>query len=133
MEHNREIHRSENGSNSAAESGRFWDQFNVKASVFNYLVIALIGVITAYTSFVLAQATITNEINQLKEQNKALKDQMTERSAARSVELKEIKDQLKNEVVTEKTLNLTIKPIADEQARQREILEKIAAAVHVQN
>lgn len=93
---------------------KFFERANLRITFIQAVIMAVIGVITIYT---------TNLVNQnaLAQRVENMETLMRER--------KTMFDEMKNDAVTKEILELKLKPIVDEQKRQGILLDRIAAAV----
>lgn len=94
----------------------FWDYMNLRVAVINAIIVAVIGIASVYTTNLLTQQALANRVDTLEiltnERQKKRDEQMM---------------RFENNSVTKEVLELTLKPIADEQRKQSATLDQIRA------
>lgn len=101
---------------------KFWEAANIRLTVINSIVVAIVGIAGVYTSNLLSQQALANRVTNV--ENKT-----DERYKARNEQFDKIEKKLDTNVITPQVLELNLKPIRETLTEQKNVLEQIRVAV----
>lgn len=104
------------------DKSQFWSTLNLRVSVIHAIIVAVIGCASVYTTNLLTQQALAAKID-------TLETRVEERKKQRDEELKEIKTDLKNTVVTKEILMLNLQPIIKNQEDTKQSLDEIKTLI----
>lgn len=100
----------------------FWTSANLRLTVLNAIVVAVIGIVSVYTSNLLTQAALASKVDNLE-------TKISERKETTDENFRQIKEALKTDVVSPQVLGLELKPVRDQLTKQETLLNQIIVAI----
>lgn len=115
-------HLTESKEAMAVDKNSFWSSLNIRVTVVNSIIVAIVGIVGVYTSNLITQQALAQKVQ-------TLEMKVEERKKQRDDEMREIKTDLKNTVVTKEVLDLKLQPILNNQVEQKKAMEDLKTLI----